>query len=121
MAERSRQFLRRKAIERIVSEIYGDLRFTDGNGYQAILSETLSATVDSCKCFPKPITVPGATSIRLGVVDDPDDLAYYQHRAAGLLSHKGWQDRNLGVKLIGLTSTGKKSRPCSKCSPTGPL
>ncbi len=42
------------------------------------------------------------------VVDDADDLAYYRHRAAGLLSHKGWQDRNLGVKLIGLTKYREK-------------
>ncbi len=33
MAERSRDFLRRKAIERILSEIYGDMRFMDGNGW----------------------------------------------------------------------------------------
>jgi UDP-N-acetylglucosamine--N-acetylmuramyl-(pentapeptide) pyrophosphoryl-undecaprenol N-acetylglucosamine transferase len=42
------------------------------------------------------------------VAGDPDDLAYYRHRAAGLLSRKAWQERNLGVKLIGLTRHREK-------------
>ncbi len=102
MAEKSGDFLRRKAIERIVSEMYGDHRFKDGNGCvtpfrdlvgNARLLEMLSAAfARSGACFDP-----------ASVVEDPDDLAYYRHRAAGLLSHKSWQDRNLGVKLIGYT------------------
>jgi UDP-N-acetylglucosamine--N-acetylmuramyl-(pentapeptide) pyrophosphoryl-undecaprenol N-acetylglucosamine transferase len=41
-------------------------------------------------------------------VGDEDDLVYYRHRAAALLSHKDWQDRNLGVKLIGFTHYHQK-------------
>ncbi|HYA42923.1 MAG TPA: glycosyltransferase [Syntrophobacteraceae bacterium] len=103
MAERSGDFLRRKAIERILSEIYGDMRFADGHDLQATpfrelvgnsrLLQMLSNAYSRCKGSYDPT----------GVLGDPDDLDYYRHRAAGLLSHASWQDRNLGVKLIGLT------------------
>jgi len=108
MAEMSRNFLRRKAIERILSEIYGDMRFTDGNGGNGTPFRDLAANGCLLQMLSKAYSVSGRNFDPACVVDDPDDLAYYQHRAAGLLSHKGWQDRNLGVKLIGLTRYREK-------------
>jgi UDP-N-acetylglucosamine--N-acetylmuramyl-(pentapeptide) pyrophosphoryl-undecaprenol N-acetylglucosamine transferase len=35
------------------------------------------------------------------VIADADDLDYYRHRAASLLTSPSWQVRNVGVKLIG--------------------
>ena len=109
MAEKSRRFLRRKAIERILNELYGESLFTDGNGHQAIpfrdlagnnrLLQILTAAYNRQGRDFDPVAAAGG---------DPDDLEYYRHRAAGLLSHKAWQDRNLGVKLIGLTRHREK-------------
>jgi UDP-N-acetylglucosamine--N-acetylmuramyl-(pentapeptide) pyrophosphoryl-undecaprenol N-acetylglucosamine transferase len=36
------------------------------------------------------------------VVQSPDDRAYYVSRAASLLASSSWEQRNLGVKLLGL-------------------
>ena len=108
MAEKSGDFLRRRAIERILSEIYSDGDFKDGNGFQGApfkeivgnsrLLQMLSNAYNRCGCDFDPSSV----------LDDADDLDYYRHRAAGLLSHRSWQERNLGVKLIGLTRYREK-------------
>ncbi|MGC8493696.1 MAG: glycosyltransferase [Syntrophobacteraceae bacterium] len=102
MAEKSGDFLRRKAIERIVSEMYGDRRFKDGNGCVTPFRELVS-NGRLLEMLSAAFARSGACFDPSSVVEDPDDLAYYRHRAAGLLSHKSWQDRNLGVKLIGYT------------------
>ena len=102
MAEKSRDFLRRKAIERIISEIYEDKRFTDGNGHVAPFRD-LVGNSRLLQMLSEAYAHFGPSFDPASVVEDPDDLAYYRHRAASLLSHKNWQDRNLGVKLIGLT------------------
>ena len=102
MAEKSRDFLRRKAIERITSELYGDQRFTDGNGRVAPFRD-LVGNARLLEMLSKAYAHLGRSFDPASVVGDPDDLSYYRHRAAGLLSHKSWQDRNLGVKLIGYT------------------
>ncbi|MGO9019432.1 MAG: glycosyltransferase [Syntrophobacteraceae bacterium] len=108
MGENSRNFLRRKAIERILSEIYGDMRFVDGNGHQATPFRDLARNTQLLQMLSTAYSLSGRSFDPASVVNDPDDLAYYRHRAAGLLSRKGWQDRNLGVKLIGLTKYREK-------------
>jgi UDP-N-acetylglucosamine--N-acetylmuramyl-(pentapeptide) pyrophosphoryl-undecaprenol N-acetylglucosamine transferase len=107
MAEKSRGFLRREAIERIVSEIFGDKRFADGNGRVAPFRD-LVGNSRLLRILGQAYTAFGPSFDPALVVDDGDDLAYYRHRAAGLLSQKGWQERNLGVKLIGLTRHSEK-------------
>ncbi len=42
------------------------------------------------------------------VVPRPQDLEYLKNRAAALLVHPAWQERNLGVKLIGLLQAKEK-------------
>jgi UDP-N-acetylglucosamine--N-acetylmuramyl-(pentapeptide) pyrophosphoryl-undecaprenol N-acetylglucosamine transferase len=42
------------------------------------------------------------------VILDADDLDYYRHRAASLLTSPSWPERNLGVKLIGLLKHEEK-------------
>ncbi|MFP3869511.1 MAG: murein biosynthesis integral membrane protein MurJ, partial [Syntrophobacteria bacterium] len=42
------------------------------------------------------------------VIGDADDLDYYRHRAASLLTSPHWPERNLGVKLIGLLKHQEK-------------
>lgn len=108
MAAGSSQFLRRRAVDRIVSEVFEDNIFNNGSGYQPVafkplmtnsrLLALLSAAYNRNPAHYDPVTVVG----------DEDDLIYYRHRAAGLLSHKPWQERNLGVKLVGLTRYEEK-------------
>ena len=107
MAEMSKAFLRCEAIERIVSEIHEDKRFTDGNGRVAPFRD-LVANARLLQMLSNAHARSGKHFDPALVVEDPDDLAYYRHRAAGLLSRKNWQDRNLGVKLIGLTRHREK-------------
>ena len=42
------------------------------------------------------------------VVPRPQDLEYLKNRAGALLVHPSWQERNLGVKLIGLLQANEK-------------
>jgi UDP-N-acetylglucosamine--N-acetylmuramyl-(pentapeptide) pyrophosphoryl-undecaprenol N-acetylglucosamine transferase len=108
MGERSRDFLRRRAIERILSEIYGDMRFVDGNEYQGTPFRDLAGNARLLQMLSSAYSLSGRSYDPASVVEDPDDLAYYRHRAAGLLSYKSWPERNLGVKLIGYTKYGAK-------------
>jgi UDP-N-acetylglucosamine--N-acetylmuramyl-(pentapeptide) pyrophosphoryl-undecaprenol N-acetylglucosamine transferase len=108
MGERSRDFLRQKAIERITSEIFGDNRFTDGNGRLGAPFRDLVGNARLQGMLSEAYKRSGPDYDPASVVGDPDDLAYYRHRAAGLLSRKAWQERNLGVKLIGLTQHREK-------------
>lgn len=108
MAVKSRQFLRRHSNERILSELFGDQRYNNGTGFHSLpfrplvnntrLLSILSAAYNKSPDHFDPVQTIG----------DEDDLIYYRHRAAGLLSHETWQDRNLGVKLVGLTRYDEK-------------
>ena len=43
-----------------------------------------------------------------GVIPRPQDLEYLKNRASALLIHPKWQERNLGVKLLGLLHAREK-------------
>ena len=108
LGNRSREFFRHRAVERILSEIYQDHSFDNGVSHDTVpmkpllskprLLQVLSAAYGSAPGEYDP----------LRVVGDEDDLFCYQHRAATLLTSKGWPDRNVGVKLIGLTHYREK-------------
>jgi len=104
----SREFFRQHAVERILSELYGDHRFDNGrNGatipFRALLSKQRLLQVLGSAYGKAPRTYDPRK-----VVADEDDLVCYRHRAATLLTSKGWPDRNIGVKLIGLTHYREK-------------
>jgi UDP-N-acetylglucosamine--N-acetylmuramyl-(pentapeptide) pyrophosphoryl-undecaprenol N-acetylglucosamine transferase len=42
------------------------------------------------------------------VVSRPEDLEYFKNRASALLVHPAWQERNIGVKLLGLLNAREK-------------
>ena len=108
MGEKCLQFLRRQSNERILSELFGDQSYNNGTGFHSIpfrplmnnhrLLQVLSAAYNASHRDFDPVMAAG----------DEDDLIYYRHRAAALLTHEAWQDRNLGVKLIGLTQYDEK-------------
>jgi UDP-N-acetylglucosamine--N-acetylmuramyl-(pentapeptide) pyrophosphoryl-undecaprenol N-acetylglucosamine transferase len=109
MMLRSREFLRRHAVERILSELYGDSTFNNGIGYHALPFKPLVSNHRLLQHLTSTYNRSPNSYDPLGAIGDEDDLAYYRHRAAGLLSHENWQDRNLGVKLIGLTQYKDKT------------
>lgn len=103
MAGHSRQFLRRRANERILSELYGDRSYNNGvlnniTKHPPLLSnqKLLRVLQNAYDRSPGPYDP-------ASVIADPDDLTYYRHRAEGLLADRNWPARNLGVKLVGLT------------------
>jgi UDP-N-acetylglucosamine--N-acetylmuramyl-(pentapeptide) pyrophosphoryl-undecaprenol N-acetylglucosamine transferase len=108
MGARGKEFFRHYAVKRILSEIYQDHSYDNGASHDTVpfkpllgnqrLLQVLSAAYGRLRGDYDP----------LRVVGDEDDLIYYRHRAAALLSHQEWQDRNLGVKLIGFTHYHQK-------------
>lgn len=110
MSERCRQFFRKQASARIVSELYGDHAFDNGwtsssvDSFPPLLSnhQLLRRLQGAYEANPQhydPEQVPGIA----------EDLAYYRYRAAALLVQPAWAARNLGVKLIGLTRYHEKT------------
>jgi len=108
MSASSGRFLRRHAIERILSEIYGDKSFNNGVGLQTVAHRPLLSNHQLLRVLEGSYNKTGSAFDPLQEIGDADDLLYYQHRAAALLSHAAWQDRNLGVKLVGLTRYAEK-------------
>lgn len=108
MSARSTQFLRRHANERILSELYEDNSFNNGVGYRTVPFRPLLNNRRLLEVLQTAYNRDSGHYDPAKAVGDEDDLIYYRHRAAGLLSHETWQDRNLGVKLIGLTRYDQK-------------
>jgi len=108
MALKSRQFLRRHSNERILSELYGDHSYNNGTGFHSVPFSPLVNNYRLLSILSAAYNKEPAHFDPVQIVGDEDDLIYYRHRAAGLLSHEAWQDRNLGVKLIGLTRYNDK-------------
>ncbi len=108
MASHSRKFLRKNSNERILSELYGDHSYDNGVGCPCLPlkpllnNQKLLQTLGKAQCGSPYYYNP------MLVVGDENDLTYYRHRAAGLLSHPDWQQRNLGIKLTGLTHYHEK-------------
>lgn len=109
MSRRSKQFLRRQAVERILSELLDDHSFDNGGGYSGEPFKPLLSNARLLQMLSRAYQKSPADFDPVTVVGDTADLIYYRHRAAGLLSHSAWQDRNLGVKLIGYTRYHEKT------------
>lgn len=103
MELRSRQFLRRHANERILSELFQDNSYNNGVGAQGLPFKPLMTNNSLLSILSTRYAGSPHSYDPQDAVGDEDDLVYYRHRAAALLSHEAWQDRNLGVKLIGYT------------------
>jgi len=109
MASRSRAFMRHNAAERIAREIQGGALPDSGSGevsgkdLEPLLGdhELLSLLTRAWQREQEHYEV-------RKVIVDADDLDYYRHRAAALLTSLSWPERNLGVKLIGLLGHKEK-------------
>ena len=109
MGKCSRAFMNHYAAERIAAEIHGSplpnssLNDISAKDLDPLLSDNellvrlRSAWQEDQKQYePRKVIV------------DADDLDYYRHRAASLLTSASWPERNLGVKLIGLLKHEEK-------------
>jgi UDP-N-acetylglucosamine--N-acetylmuramyl-(pentapeptide) pyrophosphoryl-undecaprenol N-acetylglucosamine transferase len=106
MGKCSRAFMNHYAAERIAAAIHGsalpnsDISAKDLDpllGDNELLVQLRSAWQENQKQYePRKFIV------------DADDLDYYRHRAASLLTSPSWPERNLGVKLIGLLKHEEK-------------
>ena len=134
MGEANRAFLRRDALDQIARHI---LAATDGESVPAdgaVLPAGAAASPSDANLSPAPGPDPGAASAdeplptnaellsRLeraasrdgaafrpeAAVPFPDDLAYLRSRAASLLTAARWEQRNIGVKLVGLLKAQNK-------------
>ena len=103
LSENSRKFLRRNALERIVDEIYGEGSWDNGVGKEEQPFEPLLTNSQLLSLLSSARARTQSNSYHpLDVIKDVDDLQYYRHRAAALLTHPDWWWRNIGVKLVGL-------------------
>jgi UDP-N-acetylglucosamine--N-acetylmuramyl-(pentapeptide) pyrophosphoryl-undecaprenol N-acetylglucosamine transferase len=108
MGQRSGVFFRRHATQLILNELYGDGSYMDDVSFEnaplrpLLSNNRLLAVLDGAYRRHRQGFDP------LQVIGDQDDLVYYQYRAAALLTHGPWQDRNVGVKLMGLTQCREK-------------
>ena len=103
MGRCSRGFMSRNAAEYIAAEIHGSTlpensvdRITSKPFEPLLGNEELMVLLRHVQQIEKDKYEPQH------VIDNPDDLDYYRHRAASLLTSSSWPERNLGVKLIGL-------------------
>jgi len=107
MGRCSRAFMNHDAVKQIAAEIQG------GPIYKSSIDEVkaLESLVGDNELLVKLRSVwqdnPEAYDPRK-VITDADDLDYYRHRAASLLTSPNWPERNLGVKLIGLLKHEEK-------------
>lgn len=104
----SRDFFRHHAVERILSEIYQDHSYDNGHSQDTLPLKPLFSKQRLLQVLNTAYGNAPRNYDPLKVVEDEDDLVCYRHRAATLLTSKGWQDRNVGVKLIGLTHYREK-------------
>ncbi len=110
MTQKCRQFFRKQATARILSELYGDRRFD--NGWTAHSLESLPPLLTNTQLLRRLQKAYDADPEHYDperIAGIAEDLAYYRYRAAALLVHPAWSVRNLGVKLIGLTRYQEKT------------
>lgn len=108
MGLNSAKFLRRSAIPRIMSELYGDRSYDNGVGIQSAPLRPLFSNTHLLRVLEGAYRKAPQGYDPLTIVGDADDLCYYRHRAAALLTQSAWPERNLGVKLIGYTGYVEK-------------
>jgi UDP-N-acetylglucosamine--N-acetylmuramyl-(pentapeptide) pyrophosphoryl-undecaprenol N-acetylglucosamine transferase len=109
MGDKSIQFFRRHAVERILSELFGDHAYDNGTSFESVVFRPLLTNQQLLQRLTAAYSRSPRDYSPVTVIGDEDDLSYYRHRAAALLSHRDWQDRNLGVKLTGLTQYREKT------------
>jgi UDP-N-acetylglucosamine--N-acetylmuramyl-(pentapeptide) pyrophosphoryl-undecaprenol N-acetylglucosamine transferase len=101
--------MKHDALERISAEIYENElpRHSEAEAPAAELDQLLS-NIEILHLLQQVWQKEQGSYKPQDVIRDPDDLDYYRHRAASLLTSPSWPERNLGVKLIGLLKHEEK-------------
>jgi UDP-N-acetylglucosamine--N-acetylmuramyl-(pentapeptide) pyrophosphoryl-undecaprenol N-acetylglucosamine transferase len=109
MGNCSRAFMKHDVLERISSEIYENGLPQDSEAETpAVELDPLMSNNEILQLL-RHVWQKGQEQYEPQlVIRDPDDLDYYRHRAASLLTSPSWPERNLGVKLIGLLKHEEK-------------
>jgi UDP-N-acetylglucosamine--N-acetylmuramyl-(pentapeptide) pyrophosphoryl-undecaprenol N-acetylglucosamine transferase len=109
MGSRSRAFMRHHAAERIAREIQvGALPVSVSGDVSSKDLEPLLGDHELLHLLTRTWQREQEHYRVQRVIIDADDLDYYRHRAAALLTSLSWPERNLGVKLIGLLEHTEK-------------
>jgi UDP-N-acetylglucosamine--N-acetylmuramyl-(pentapeptide) pyrophosphoryl-undecaprenol N-acetylglucosamine transferase len=109
MDECSRAFMSHNAVERIASEIEGSPlsnNFLDDAPAKEL--EPLFSDTELLELLRNGWQQEKEEYEPIKLIKDADDLDYYRHRAASLLTSPNWPERNLGVKLIGFLKHEEK-------------
>jgi UDP-N-acetylglucosamine--N-acetylmuramyl-(pentapeptide) pyrophosphoryl-undecaprenol N-acetylglucosamine transferase len=105
----SRAFMSHNAVERIASEIEGSPlsnNFLDDASAKEL--EPLLSDTELLELLRNGWQKEKEAYEPIKLIKDADDLDYYRHRAASLLTSPNWPERNLGVKLIGFLKHEEK-------------
>lgn len=109
MREHSGAFLNRDALERIERLVRGigtpeETEARPGAPKHAPLptNRALMAMLEKASAKHRKTYKPDA------VVARSQDVEYFKNRASGLLLHSSWQERNVGIKLLGLLHAGER-------------
>lgn len=111
MSQQSRSFLNRDALARIERAIRGETTDKDRNACLPTgepQAASLPGNAPLLALLEKALEKHRAAYRPDCVILRPQDLEYLKTRASALLIHASWQERNLGVKLIGLLHAKEK-------------
>jgi UDP-N-acetylglucosamine--N-acetylmuramyl-(pentapeptide) pyrophosphoryl-undecaprenol N-acetylglucosamine transferase len=110
MGEHSFRFLSHDALGQIERVIRGEKTGIDFNAFPAGASKGIPLPENrSLLALLEKAYEGHQTAYDSGcVISRPEDLEYLKNRASALLIHPSWQERNLGVKLLGLLGAREK-------------
>jgi UDP-N-acetylglucosamine--N-acetylmuramyl-(pentapeptide) pyrophosphoryl-undecaprenol N-acetylglucosamine transferase len=112
MGQLSRSFFNQDALERIERHIEGgEMTQTNGSGGSLLESpqdSSLPGNATLLGLLEKEASKHRHDYSPSHVIPRPQDLEYLKNRACSLLVHSSWQNRNLGIKLLGLLGAREK-------------
>jgi UDP-N-acetylglucosamine--N-acetylmuramyl-(pentapeptide) pyrophosphoryl-undecaprenol N-acetylglucosamine transferase len=109
MAAAARNFHRKDALDIIAGVIRGEREHKPAAEWEGeALEMTLPSNAGLVSRLESAERKLGRSYRPEGVVKDALELQYYRSRAASLLVNPEWEERNLGVKLLGLLGSTEK-------------
>ncbi len=110
MGEHSRFFLTHNALAQIERVIRGDTAIADLSAFPpgALENTPLPGNRSLLAQLEKAFEKHQADYKPECIISRPEDLEYLKNRASALLIDSSWQERNLGVKLLGLLHAREK-------------
>jgi UDP-N-acetylglucosamine--N-acetylmuramyl-(pentapeptide) pyrophosphoryl-undecaprenol N-acetylglucosamine transferase len=111
MGRRSRSFLRSDALSKIEERIRG-MKTEENPGILQSIENSGQETLPDNRALISLLEEAYRKRPRAykpdRIITRPEDLEYLKNRASTLLIHPSWQERNLGIKLLGLLDAREK-------------